>query len=89
VWAPSARAVRVTGDFTSWDRAGVPLQARGGSGVWEGVVAEATEGQRYKFLITAASGEEREKADPLAFETEVPPSTASVSSAIGRCCSRS
>jgi 1,4-alpha-glucan branching enzyme len=46
--------------------------------VWEGVVPEAVEGQRYKFLITAASGELREKADPLAFETEVPPSTASV-----------
>jgi 1,4-alpha-glucan branching enzyme len=68
----------VTGDFTFWDKAGVPLHARGSSGVWEGVVEGATAGQRYKYLITAASGEEREKADPLALEAEVPPSTASV-----------
>ncbi|MBV9952639.1 MAG: 1,4-alpha-glucan branching protein GlgB, partial [Acidimicrobiia bacterium] len=78
VWAPSARAVRVTGDFCSWDREGVHLRPRGSSGIWEGVVDGATEGQRYKFLITAASGEEREKADPLAFEVEQPPKTASV-----------
>ena len=78
VWAPSARAVSVTGDFCHWGPGGVPLHPRGSSGVWEGVVADAVEGQRYKFLVTAASGELREKADPLAFETEVPPSTASV-----------
>jgi 1,4-alpha-glucan branching enzyme len=78
VWAPSARAVRVTGDFCFWSREGVPLHPRGSSGVWEGVVEGATEGQRYKFLITAASGEEREKADPLAFRAEEPPKTASV-----------
>jgi 1,4-alpha-glucan branching enzyme len=78
VWAPSARAVRVTGDFCFWDRDGVPLHPRGSSGIWEGVVEGASEGQRYKFLITAASGEEREKADPLAFRVEEPPKTASV-----------
>ena len=78
VWAPSARAVSVTGDFCNWGPGGVPLHQRGSSGVWEGVVPDAVEGQRYKFLVTAASGELREKADPLAFEAEVPPSTASV-----------
>ena len=35
-------------------------------------------GTHYKFEILGADGEWREKADPMAFHTEVPPATASV-----------
>jgi 1,4-alpha-glucan branching enzyme len=35
VWAPSARAVRVTGDWNGWDSRVHPMRAIGASGVWE------------------------------------------------------
>jgi 1,4-alpha-glucan branching enzyme len=73
VWAPNARYVSVVGDWNDWDTAADVLQPVDETGIWEGVVPGATEGQRYKFQLDG-----REKADPLAFEAEVPPKTASV-----------
>ena len=35
VWAPSARAVRVVGDFNGWDGRVHPMRMLGSSGVWE------------------------------------------------------
>ena len=35
VWAPSARGVRVIGDFNHWDGRAHPMRSLGGSGVWE------------------------------------------------------
>ena len=35
VWAPSARGVRVVGDFNGWDGRGHPMRSLGSSGVWE------------------------------------------------------
>ncbi|HEU4899700.1 MAG TPA: 1,4-alpha-glucan branching enzyme, partial [Actinomycetota bacterium] len=35
VWAPNARAVRVVGDFNSWDGRLHPMRALGSSGIWE------------------------------------------------------
>ena len=35
VWAPSARSVRVVGDFNSWDGRIHPMRSIGSSGVWE------------------------------------------------------
>lgn len=78
VWAPNARGVRVTGDFTFWDGRGLPMRSMGSSGVWELFVPGVGIGARYKYQILGADGHWREKADPLAFATEVPPATASV-----------
>jgi 1,4-alpha-glucan branching enzyme len=79
VWAPSARGVRVVGDFAGWDaHAGWSMRSLGSSGVWEIFVPDAQVGQRYKYRILGQDGRWREKADPLAQRTEVPPSTASV-----------
>ncbi|HEX8631679.1 MAG TPA: 1,4-alpha-glucan branching protein GlgB [Catenuloplanes sp.] len=79
VWAPGARGVRVVGDFTGWGPDdGWPLRSLGSSGVWELFVPVAATGSRYKFRILGADGVWREKADPLAAYTEVPPRTASV-----------
>jgi 1,4-alpha-glucan branching enzyme len=78
VWAPSARGVRVVGDFNYWDGTASPLRSLGSSGVWELFVPGAGEGTRYKFEILGRDGVWRQKADPMAFATEVPPSTASV-----------
>ncbi len=79
VWAPSARAVRVIGDFTGWGPYdGWPMRSMGGSGVWELFVPGASPGDRYKYRILGPDGAWRDKADPLAQHTEVPPRTASV-----------
>ncbi len=78
VWAPNARGVRVTGDFDYWSGAGLPMRSLGSSGVWELFVPGVDVGSRYKFRILGADSQWRDKADPLAFATEVPPATASV-----------
>ncbi|GAB3975288.1 1,4-alpha-glucan branching protein GlgB [Plantactinospora veratri] len=79
VWAPNAQGVRVVGDFTGWGaHEGWPMRSLGSSGVWEIFVPEAAPGQRYKYRILARDGQWRDKADPLARRTEVPPATASV-----------
>ena len=78
VWAPAARSVSVVGDFNGWDGRLHPMRSLGSSGVWEIFIPGAAEGARYKFEIIAQSGELRMKADPMAFEAEVPPETSSV-----------
>jgi len=78
VWAPSARGVRVTGDFNVWDARSHPMRSLGSSGVWELFIPEVSAGARYKFSICGADGTWREKADPMAGFAEVPPGTASV-----------
>ena len=79
VWAPDARRVAVLGDWNGWNKSAHLLQPCGDSGVWETFVPEVTQGQTYKFHITARNdGSEVEKADPFAVRAEVPPKTASV-----------
>ncbi|HET6626501.1 MAG TPA: 1,4-alpha-glucan branching protein GlgB [Nocardioidaceae bacterium] len=78
VWAPHARGVRVKGDFNSWDGREHPMRQMGSSGVWELFVPDVGSGTRYKFLILGADDQWREKADPMAYHTEVPPLTSSV-----------
>jgi 1,4-alpha-glucan branching enzyme len=78
VWAPSARVLRIKGDFNSWDGRGHPMRQLGESGVWELFVPDVGAGTHYKFIVLGADGEWREKADPMAFYAEVPPQTSSV-----------
>jgi len=78
VWAPTAQGVRVCGDFDGWDGRGTPLRSLGGTGVWEVFLPEVPVGTRYKFRLLGKDGAWHEKADPLAFATEIPPATASV-----------
>ena len=78
VWAPNARGVRVTGDFNYWNPESTPMRSLGSSGVWELFVPDIAVGNRYKYAVLGADGQWREKADPMAFATETPPSTASV-----------
>jgi 1,4-alpha-glucan branching enzyme len=79
VWAPNARGVRVFGEFTGWGpHDGWPMRSMGHSGVWELFVPDATPGDRYKYRILGPDGVWREKIDPLARWSEVPPATASV-----------
>jgi len=78
VWAPSARAVRVTGDFNHWDGTSHAMRSLGASGIWELFIPGIGPGTRYKYQILGPDGHWREKADPMAFATELPPATASV-----------
>jgi 1,4-alpha-glucan branching enzyme len=78
VWAPNARAVSVAGDWNHWSEGSDPLAPVGSSGIWEGVVAGASEGARYKLAVTGADGVTTLRADPYAVYAEVPPATASV-----------
>ncbi|MFE9745477.1 1,4-alpha-glucan branching protein GlgB [Saccharothrix saharensis] len=78
VWAPTARGVRVCGDFDGWDGRANPMRSLGSSGVWEVFIPGIPEGTRYKFRILGRDGGWHEKADPMAFATEKPPQTASV-----------
>jgi len=79
VWAPDAKQVSVIGDFNAWDRASHQLQPRGQSGIWEGFISGVGKGTLYKYhIISRYRGLKKEKADPLAIYTEIPPKTASV-----------
>ncbi|MEQ4520160.1 1,4-alpha-glucan branching enzyme [Pseudarthrobacter sp. B907] len=77
VWAPNAQAVRVKGDFNGWDGREFSMRSLGSSGVWELFIPGVVAGACYKFEIKTKYGHWVEKADPLAFGTEVPPLTAS------------
>ncbi len=79
VWAPSASAVSVVGDFNDWHGGAHPLAPRGGSGLWEGFLPGLGEGTLYKYHVVSGDGAYRvDKADPFATRAEVPPKTASV-----------
>ncbi|MFC5280894.1 1,4-alpha-glucan branching protein GlgB [Arcanobacterium canis] len=78
VWAPSAKAVRVVGDFNAWTGNRGAMRSLGSSGIWEVFIPGAKEGARYKYEIQYQDGSWHQKADPMARRTEVPPSTASI-----------
>ncbi|WP_431061448.1 1,4-alpha-glucan branching protein GlgB [Streptomonospora nanhaiensis] len=78
VWAPDARGVRVIGDFNHWDGVGSPMRSLGSSGVWELFLPGVGDGALYKFQVLGSDGHWRDKADPMARRTQVPPATASV-----------
>jgi len=78
VWAPSARAVSVVGDFNSWDGRLHAMRSLGSTGIWELFLPGVGPGARYKYEILTQDHQVLLKADPYALETEVPPKTASV-----------
>ncbi|MCI1902118.1 MAG: 1,4-alpha-glucan branching protein GlgB [Bifidobacteriaceae bacterium] len=78
VWAPSARMVRIVGDFDDWDGRPYAMRSMGSSGLWELFIPGLTSGQKYKYQILNANNEWKEKSDPLESYHEIPPRTASV-----------
>jgi 1,4-alpha-glucan branching enzyme len=78
VWAPNARAVRVVGNFNSWDGRIHPMRTMGASGVWELFIPDIGPGAYYKFEIIGADGRLRLKTDPFGFHTEGPPGNACI-----------
>ena len=79
VWAPNAAAVYVIGDFNGWDKTRDALRQQGKSGIWAGFIPGVKKGHNYKYhIVSRYAGFHAEKADPMAFASEVPPKTASV-----------
>ncbi len=77
VWAPNAKEVFLVGDFNSWELS-CPME-KNNCGIYEATLpaSDIKSGQNYKFRITTAQGQIFFKADPFAFYSEAPPSTAS------------
>jgi 1,4-alpha-glucan branching enzyme len=79
VWAPNARRVSVVGDFNEWDGRRAAMRKRVDSGIWEIFLPDVGAGAAYKYEIVGRNGELLPlKADPVGFEAELRPSTASV-----------
>ncbi|WP_422745846.1 1,4-alpha-glucan branching protein GlgB [Mycobacterium sp. WMMD1722] len=77
VWAPNAKGVSLIGDFNHWDGTEAQMRVLGSTGVWEVFWPDFPMEGLYKFRIHGADGQITERADPMAFATEVPPQTAS------------
>ncbi|MDX1939354.1 MAG: 1,4-alpha-glucan branching protein GlgB [Saprospiraceae bacterium] len=79
VWAPSAKAVSVTGNFNNWNKNSHPLSSRwDSSGIWEGFIPGIGKGELYKYNVVAQDGRHLVKGDPFALFWEIPPNTASI-----------
>ncbi|MBY0504077.1 MAG: 1,4-alpha-glucan branching protein GlgB [Bryobacteraceae bacterium] len=84
VWAPSANAVLLTGDFNQWNLRALPMRRRDG-GVWELFVPGLEPGAIYKYYVRSSlNGYSVLKADPYAFAAELPPATGSIVTAPDR-----
>lgn len=76
VWAPNASSVAVVGDWNEWRPEPMEKLSQG-PGIWT-VIVPAASGDCYKFEIVTQGGRTIRKADPMARQTEEPPSDASV-----------
>ncbi|TVR99451.1 MAG: 1,4-alpha-glucan branching protein GlgB [Rhodospirillales bacterium] len=85
VWAPNAFRVAVVGDFNGWDGRCHGMRLRHDCGVWEIFVPGAGTGQLYKYEIkTAPEARPMMRSDPLAFQAERWPGTASIVTDLNR-----
>ncbi|MBU2902851.1 1,4-alpha-glucan branching protein GlgB [Maribacter dokdonensis] len=80
VWAPSAKAVSVVGNFNLWNAEEHQLNVRwDSSGIWEGFIPNIGKSEIYKYKIQSNNNDIwTEKADPFARYCEHPPNTASI-----------
>ncbi len=79
VWAPNATRVSVVGPFNDWDGRRHVMRKRPEAGIWEIFIPGLGLGIVYKYELL---GPDKEllplKADPFAFQQELPPATASI-----------
>ena len=79
VWAPNAVRVSVVGPFNDWDGRRHAMRKRPEAGVWEIFIPGLEAGTLYKYEILGPGNELLPlKADPLGFQQENPPATASI-----------
>src|SRR5258706_6466968 len=55
VWAPSATAAFVRGDFTGWDDPGLKMKSEAG-GYYAVTIASARAGDGYEFVLDSSAG---------------------------------
>ncbi|WP_440877141.1 1,4-alpha-glucan branching protein GlgB [Thalassotalea sp. PLHSN55] len=84
VWAPNAKSVSVVNDLNHWDARCHVMRKHPGSGVWELFIADVDLGENYKYSILTHTHQRLEKADPFAFQMQLPPHTASVTSELAK-----
>ena len=85
VWAPHAGRVAVIGDFNDWDGRRHGMRLRHDCGVWEIFLPGLQAGRLYKFEIKSPGGALlADKSDPVAFQMERAPGTASIVCDLGR-----
>ncbi|MCA9602434.1 MAG: 1,4-alpha-glucan branching enzyme, partial [Myxococcales bacterium] len=72
VWAPNAKAVRVVGDFNSWDGRLHPMRSMGSSGVWELFIPGVGAGALYKYELVGENDRLVLKSDPYARRCQHP-----------------
>ena len=76
VWAPSAKAVSLAGDFNRWNDNAIYMKEIGG-GIWECTIENAKVYDNYKYCIHTQDGRRVLKSDPFAFHTCTRPESAS------------
>jgi alpha-1,4-glucan:alpha-1,4-glucan 6-glycosyltransferase/4-alpha-glucanotransferase len=78
VWGPNAAAISVVGDFNQWNPEANPMQKISHLGIWQTFVPGISQGEIYKYQVTAPHGGSEQKTDPYGFCNEEPPRTGSV-----------
>ena len=79
VWAPNASRVSVVGGFNFWDARRHPMRKHHGAGVWDLFIPGVEAGAIYKYDLLGPTGAPLpQKADPVAWRTEVAPATGSI-----------
>lgn len=78
VWAPTAQAVSVVGDFNDWNPLCHQMMLRDPFGVYEIFIPEAKAGDHYKYSILVKGNERKLKADPYGVSFEESNERASV-----------
>lgn len=76
VWAPSAAAISVVGDFNGWNGESNPMYPIA-DGVWQAEISGVKNFDSYKYAITAPNGTVTLKSDPYARHFETAPANAS------------
>lgn len=76
VWAETASAVSVIGDFNGWDPSADPCISSG-DGLWEVTIPDAKQFDNYKYCITTAEGDMVLRADPFCVHQQTAGATAS------------
>src|SRR3981081_494194 len=70
VYAPNAAAVHVVREFNNWSQDPTNLLTKSNDDYWEGEVAGATKGQKYRYLLATQDGRPPlRKIDPAARDT--------------------
>lgn len=78
VWAPSAKSIKVVGDFCDWNISkGFDMQKISHS-VWEVIIDKELQNCHYKYYIEKSDGNFVYKSDPYGYYMELRPNNASI-----------